>query len=319
MRWSAIRSASAGSEASTGSVIAPLNDLHVELHNLGAECGIYIAMHPDEAVQQLAETLQREGIELGQRQLQSRRVYDALGAIDPASLDAVERRFVDISRTDMRRAGALLGPAERDRARALRAELTRLGQDHARNIRDDTRYIALEGTHELDGLPADYIATHQPGADGTIRISTNPPDHQPFMTYAHSDRARKALQTVYLDRAPENVEVLAALTRTRHELARILGYPNWARYNVEDRRSESLSTSASRSGWSSCRGRRSRTWTATGSCRSWPGATTRSAGTAYANARGSGASNATSAIAHGSVTRPASTTASRQLLSILAR
>jgi len=186
-------------------------------------------------VQQLAEKLQREGIELGQRQLQSRPLYDALGAIDPASLDPVERRFVEISRTDMRRAGALLGPAERDRARALRAELTQLGQDHARNIRDDTRYVALEGPHELDGLPADYVATHRPGADGSIRISTNPPDHQPFMTYAHSDRARKALQTAYLDRAPQNVEVLAALTRTRHELARLLGYPNWAQYNVEDR------------------------------------------------------------------------------------
>ena len=50
-----------------------------------------------------------------------------------------------------------------------------------------------------------------------------------------AEEVGKALQTVYLDRAPENVEVLAALTRTRHELARILGYPNWARYNVEDR------------------------------------------------------------------------------------
>ena len=142
---------SASAPFTKGSVIAPLNDLHVELHNLGAECGIYIAMHPDQTVQQLAETLQREGIELGQRQLQSRRVYDALGAIDPASLDAVERRFVDISRTDMRRAGALLGPAERDRARALRAELTRLGQDHARNIRDDTRTSAIQLTMTVSG------------------------------------------------------------------------------------------------------------------------------------------------------------------------
>ena len=216
-------------------VITPLGDLQVELGNLGAECGIYVAMHPDREVQQLAEKLQREGVDLGQRQLQSRPLYDALAAIDPASLDGVERRFVDISRTDMRRAGALLGPAARDRARVLRAELTRLGQDHARNIRDDTRHIALEGPRELDGLPADYVATHQAGADGTIRISTNPPDHQPFMSYAHSDRARKALQTVYLDRAPQNVEVLAALTRTRHELAGLLGYPNWAQYNVEDR------------------------------------------------------------------------------------
>jgi thimet oligopeptidase len=216
-------------------VISPLNDFQVELSNLASECGIYIAMHPDREVQQIAEKLQREAIDLGQRLLQSRPVYDALGALDEASLGPVERRLVHLVRSDMRRAGALLGPAERERARALRAELTKLGQDHARNIRSDTRHIALEGPHELDGLPADYVATHQPGPDGVIRISTNPPDHQPFMTYARSDRARKALQTEYLQRAPQNLEVLAALTRTRHELARLLGYPSWAHYNVEDR------------------------------------------------------------------------------------
>jgi thimet oligopeptidase len=224
-----------GAPYTKDSVIAPLNDLQVELHNLIAECGIYIAMHPDPEVQQLAEKLQREANEFGQRQLQSRPLYDALVAIDASSLGPVERRFVDIARLDMRCAGAELGPAERDRARALRAELTRLGQEHARHIREDTRFVALEGPHELDGLPADYVAAHQPGADGVIRISTNPPDHQPFMTYARSDRARKALQTAYLDRAPQNVEVLAALTRTRHDLARVLGYPTWAHYNVEDR------------------------------------------------------------------------------------
>ncbi|MEP6693908.1 MAG: M3 family metallopeptidase [Chloroflexota bacterium] len=217
------------------SVITPLNDLQIELHNLGGECGIYVAMHPDPAVQQLAEKLQREGAELVQRQLQSRPLYEALGAIDPSTLGPVERRFVDIARMDMRRAGVELGPAERDRARGLRAELTKLGQDHARYIREDTRFVALEGPHELEGLPADYVATHQPGRDGVIRVSTNPPDHQPFMTYAHSDRARRALQTAYLERAPQNVEVLAALTRTRHELARLLGYATWAHYNVEDR------------------------------------------------------------------------------------
>src|ERR1700716_1871170 len=225
----------AAAPVARNSVITTLNDLQVEMHNLASECGIYVAMHPDREVQKLAEKLQREAAEFGQRQLQSRTVYDALGAIDPKSLGPVERRFVDVARMDMRRAGVELGPPEQDRARALRAELTKLGQDHARNIRDDTRYIALEGPHELDGLPEDYVATHQPGSDGVIRISTNPPDQQPFMAYAHSDRARKALQAIYQDRAPQNVDVLAALTRTRHELARLLGFPSWAHYNVEDR------------------------------------------------------------------------------------
>ena len=121
------------------------------------------------------------------------------------------------------------------RARTLRARLTTLGQDHARNIRDDTRSITLADERELAGLPADYVAAHRPGTDGRIRISTNPPDAQPFLAYAHSEQARKALLTASLDRAPDNVGVLQDLVRTRHELATLLGYPSWAHYNLEDR------------------------------------------------------------------------------------
>src|SRR4030095_15661434 len=76
------------------SVTSPLNDLQVELHNLMAECGIYVAMHPDRDVQRHAEKLQREGNELGQRQLQSRATYDALDGLDRSSLGPVELRFV---------------------------------------------------------------------------------------------------------------------------------------------------------------------------------------------------------------------------------
>ena len=79
------------------SVIRTLNDLQVEIHNLAAECGIYVAMHPDREVQQLAEKLQREAAELGQRQLQSLAVYDALGAIDVNSLGLYQRgQLLDI-------------------------------------------------------------------------------------------------------------------------------------------------------------------------------------------------------------------------------
>ncbi len=226
---------SAGAPFTVASVITPMNDMQIEMSNTASECGIYVAMHLDKDVRDTAEKLQREASELGQRQLQSRPLYDALGALENEALGPLERRLVPLVRTDMRRAGVELAPADRERARALRATLTKLAQDHARNIRDDTRHVALEGPAELDGLPADYVAAHQPGADGVIRISTNPPDHQPFMTYANSERARKALQTAYLDRAPGNVQVLAELTKTRHELARLLGYPSWAHYNVEER------------------------------------------------------------------------------------
>ena len=214
-------------------VLQPLNELHVELSNITAEAGIYTAMHPDTAVRDVAERMQRESIDVGQRALQSAALYEALAAV--RSADALDARFVALVRQDMKRAGVELSDADRTTARELRAKLTKLGQDHARTIRDDTRRITLETEAELDGLPADYVRAHRPGPDGKIVITTNPPDMVPFMTYAHSERARKALQREGLDRAAPNVRTLQELTRTRDQLARLLGYPTWAHYNLEER------------------------------------------------------------------------------------
>jgi thimet oligopeptidase len=215
------------------SILEPLNDLNVELSNINAEAGIYTAMHPDKAVRDAAERISREAIDFGQATLQSRALYDALGEV--TGDDPLDRRFIELERRDMKRAGVELNDADRAQARELRAKLTKLGQDHARNIRDDTRSITLESEAELDGLPADYVRAHRPGPDGKITITTNPPDMVPFMTYARSGRARKALQRESLDRAKPNVQVLQELTTTRDTLARLLGYPTWAHYNLEER------------------------------------------------------------------------------------
>ena len=214
-------------------ILEPLNDMNVELTNINSEAGIYTAMHPDKAVRDAAERIAREAIDFGQSTLQSRALYDALGQVKTD--DPLDRRFIDLERRDMKRAGVELNDADRAKARELRARLTKLGQDHARNIRDDTRRITLESEAELEGLPADYVRAHRPGPDGKIVITTNPPDMQPFMTYAKSDRARKALMREGHDRAKANVEVLRELTTTRHELARLLGYPTWAHYVLEER------------------------------------------------------------------------------------
>ena len=221
------------SDADARRTIPALNDIHREISNLVSECGICVSMHPDKEVRDTAERLQREASEFSQTALQSTPVYDALGRAE--GLGPLERRLAELVRIDMKRAGVELSPADRDRARTLRAELTRLGQDHARNIRDDTRHVALESDSELDGLPSDYRRAHPGGPDGTIRISTNPPDMTPVMTYAHSERLRKELQRANEDRAPANLEVLRRLTTTRHELAVLLGYPTWAHYNLEER------------------------------------------------------------------------------------
>ena len=217
-------------------VLDRLNDLWLELSNVDSEASLLAEVHPELAVREAAEALAQEAERFRTTLLQSRPLYDALGGIDPASLDDLARRVVTLAQRDMRRSGVALGDEERERVRKLRDELVLIEQEFARNIREDVRSIELSGPDELEGLPADYVRAHGPGPDGKIRITTDYPDAIPFMAYAKSEPARRALSFASQNRAvPRNLEVLANMLAKRHELAQLLGYPHWAEYAAEDK------------------------------------------------------------------------------------
>ena len=225
----------AGPAGGKDRVLGALNDLSLELATAEAECGLLSEVHPDAETRSSAEQIVREvstfATELGQH----RGLYDALGALDEATLDDLERRLVFLQRRDMKRSGVELGEAERERVRELRQELVVITQAFARNIRDDVRAVELDPI-DLEGLPADYVAGHPVGGGGTVRITTDYPDYIPFMSYAKSGEARKALMRASNTRAtPVNLEVLDRMLARRHELAGILGYRTYADYATEDK------------------------------------------------------------------------------------
>ncbi len=216
------------------SVLQPLNELAVELSNVGSECGLLSEVHPEEDSRKAAEEMVREASRFQTELLQHRALYAALGSIDEAALDEQGRRVVMLVRRDMRRAGMELDDAGRLRVRELREELVTIGQEFSRNIRDDVRGIEIESADELAGMPADYVAAHPPRDDGAVRITTDYPDYIPFMSYARSGAARRRLAVEYQTRAtPRNLAVLDEMLAKRHELARLLGYPTWADYATE--------------------------------------------------------------------------------------
>ncbi len=221
-------------------VLEPLNDLLLEVTDVSTEGGLLAEVHPEADVRGAAEGLARAADDFQTELSLNRPLYHALNALDLDALDLMARRVVELVCRDMRRAGVELGPAEQERVRALRGELVRIGQDFSRNIRDDVRAIELTGPEELEGLPADFAQARPPGPDGRIRITTNYPDYIPFMAYARSSRARRALMTEMQNRAvPQNLQVLERMLAKRHELATLLGYPSWAEYITEDKMSGS--------------------------------------------------------------------------------
>jgi len=216
-------------------VLEPLNELALELSNVGAEAGLFAEVHPDQGLRTAAEAIDRECAQLRTEILQDAAVLAAVRGVDPAGLDPLAQRVRELVLRDMRRSGAELGPAERERVRTLRDELLELGQEFSRNIRDDVRSIEVDDA-DLVGLPADWIAAHPTNAAGKRTITTDYPDAIPFMSYSASEEARRRLAFENLNRAaPRNLEVLGAMLAKRAELARLLGYPTWADFATADK------------------------------------------------------------------------------------
>src|SRR4029077_1740517 len=70
---------------------------------------------------------------------------------------------------------------------------------------------------------------HPLDADGSVILTTDPPDMQPVMTFASNGPLRERMFLAYNTRAyPANQQILLDLLSTRQEIATILGFRSWA-------------------------------------------------------------------------------------------
>src|SRR5262249_50871607 len=113
--------------------------------------------------------------------------------------------------------------------------LTKLGQQFSKNLAEDVRTIRAEPSR-LAGLPRDWIDAHAPGTDGTVAITTDYPDYNPFMAYAEDDELRRELYIANRSRGGGvNERLLGDILLLRAEKARLLGFSSWADYVTEDK------------------------------------------------------------------------------------
>jgi len=163
-------------------------------------------------------------------------VYHALQAVDAKTADAATRYYLEHALLEYRLSGIDKDEATRERVRKLSDQLTTEVLHFQRNIAESQGKVVVKDKAELDGLPADYIARHPAAADGTITLTTDEPDYRPVMTYAKSGDLRRQMYLAYNGRAyPANTELLAQILKTRAEMARELGFANWAELATADK------------------------------------------------------------------------------------
>jgi thimet oligopeptidase len=218
--------------------LVPFNDLMMHLDAAASECSLLARVHPKEDVRKVAEEGEQKIHEYATQLSLDRELYEAVQAVDVSQADAGTQFFVEKRLRDFRRAGVDQSDEVRRRVAAINDEIVKIGQQFARNISEDgdKRGISVDAVEDLAGLPEDWIAKHQPGADGKIHISTAYPDFYPVVTYAKSPSVKERIYREFKNRGyPANVEVLDQLLAKRYELATLLGYENWAEYSTEDK------------------------------------------------------------------------------------
>jgi thimet oligopeptidase len=216
--------------------LVPFDEAYTYLDSASQQSGLMQEVHPDKGFRDAAEQISQKIAAFITDISLNRAVYDALVAMDTTSADAETKFYVDKTLRQFRLAGVDRDRATRKKIKALNDELVLIGQEFARNIREDKDTVIANGVSELDGLPQDFIDTHKSGADGKITLTVDYPDSLPVLTYARNEDLRKRVFFAYSNRAyPQNMAVLDKMAAKRFELANLLGFTNWADYVTADK------------------------------------------------------------------------------------
>lgn len=215
--------------------LIPYNELLVTISEAANNANFVSNMDTDSArrdegrkLEQAVEKFVTERIGLNAK------LYKILKSVELKGVDSETRYFMEKTLRDFRRLGVDRDEKIRQKVAKLQEELTNRALEFQKNIADDVKKYELTDIKELAGLPEDYISNHKPNADGKIIITTQYPDILPIFEFASNVEFRKKMYLMHLGRGyPKNGDVLKKVIELRHELARTLGYKNWAAYNLE--------------------------------------------------------------------------------------
>lgn len=180
------------------------------------------------------------------------KLYRRFQDLGTEGLDAESARLVEEYRKAFRRAGAQLDGAAQSRLREINAELSGLSTKFSQDVLKDTNDSALlvEDPSELDGLPADDLATaaqaaKDAGHPGKYLLTLILPTAQPALEVLTNRDTRRRLFEASVNRGsgPNEFNVLATAARMaqlRAERAALLGYASHADFATEDQTAPSL-------------------------------------------------------------------------------
>lgn len=169
-------------------------------------------------------------------------VYEA----DNSGRPADEQRLIRLVYQGFAKDGAELAGEKKERYAAIDKRLAELYTKFANNVlHDEENYVTYLSSDQLGGLSGSFVAAaaaaaKERGRTGEYAITNTRSSMSPFLTYSTERDLREAVWRNYYSRGDnrdeyDNNAVIAEILKLRRERVRLLGFDNYAEWQLQDR------------------------------------------------------------------------------------
>jgi peptidyl-dipeptidase Dcp len=229
--------------------IAALERSGRALDRIAAVFHLLIGAHSNDTLleieRELSPQIARHWNKINTNPVLFRRADALMRGIDTLALTAEQKRVLERYHTGMRRAGAGLDGAAKERLAAIIERLATLGTTFSQNVLADEQGFALpvEGEAELAGLPAFMrevlkSEAQERGLPG-YAVTLSRSSVEPFLQFSGRRELREKVFRAYTRRgdnggSTDNKAIIAEMVRLRAERAQLLGFADYAHYRLDD-------------------------------------------------------------------------------------
>jgi thimet oligopeptidase len=227
-------------DAGVARVLDAWDDTSTMLEDAFGVISLLNSVSPDKEVRDACDVaLVQESIFLTEV-FQNEAFYERVRGVRPDSIAAreLQKHLIEAFEDS----GVSLPPDKRQRFKEISERLTELGQEFARNIRENETRIRFTAD-ECRGLPQSWLERVARDEEGSYVLGFDYPDYVPFLMNAHDEAARRRYWTANTLRGTaRNLDVLDEITRLRKEIADLYEVPSFAHYVTKRRMVENPDT-----------------------------------------------------------------------------
>jgi thimet oligopeptidase len=223
-------------QMSVESVLDAWDDTARVLEDAFGPISLLNSVHPDKDVRDAADLALIQESSFLTDVFQNEAFYERVRRVVPGTVAAreLQKHLIEAFEDS----GVSLPPDKRRRFKEISDRLTELGQEFAKNIRENDERLTFT-PDECRGLPQSWLDRIPRDEQGNYVVGFDYPDYVPFLLNAQDDDARRRYWTENTLRGtPRNLDVLDEIVALRKEIADLYEVPSFAHYVTKRRMAE---------------------------------------------------------------------------------